>query len=76
MTEAEQDFVDVVSHLTNYIQNERVRSFNAGVDEERERCAQIAEGLLGWGEPRAPELAHHIAKVIRDQSKELDSWHL
>lgn len=76
MTKAEQDFVDLVIHLTNYIQNERVRSFNAGVDKERERCAQIAEHLNGWGAPRAPELARHIAKVIREQSKELDPWHL
>lgn len=40
--------------------------------KERERCAQIAEHLNGWGsallgDERAAELAAHIAKVIRDQ---------
>lgn len=33
--------------------------------KERERCAQVAEQLNGWGAPPAPELANHIAKVIR-----------
>jgi hypothetical protein len=35
------------------------------IAEERERCAQVAEHLNGWGKPKQPELAHHIAKVIR-----------
>ncbi len=32
---------------------------------ERERCAQIAEHLNGWGGKPNHELARHIAKVIR-----------
>jgi hypothetical protein len=40
------------------------------VATERERCAQVAEHLNGWGsakkgKERAAELAAHIAKVIR-----------
>ena len=37
------------------------------IEKERERCAQIAEHLNGWGSPRAPDLAAHIAKCIRNQ---------
>ena len=40
------------------------------VAAERERCANIAEHLNGWGsaptgKERAVELAAHIAKIIR-----------
>lgn len=35
---------------------------------ERERCAQVAEHLNGWGTPPNPELARHIAMVIRNDS--------
>lgn len=35
------------------------------VAAERERCAQTAEHLNGWGEKPNPELATHIAKAIR-----------
>lgn len=35
------------------------------VEAERERCAQVAEHLNGWDSPPTPELAAHIAKVIR-----------
>lgn len=44
---------------------ERLRTALAA---ERERCAQIAEHLNGWGYPLAPELAAHIAKVIREEN--------
>ena len=39
----------------------------AAIAEERERCAQVAEHLNGWGdEPtRASGLAEHIAHIIR-----------
>jgi len=41
----------------------------AAVAAERERCAQIAEHLNGWGNlaTRQSGLAEHIAKVIRLQ---------
>jgi hypothetical protein len=37
------------------------------IASERERCAQIAEGLNGWGSKKSQpgEIAEHIAKVIR-----------
>ncbi len=41
---------------------------SGGIALERERCAQIAEHLNGWGHPPAPELAAHIARIIRNQS--------
>jgi len=34
-------------------------------ERERERSASIAEHLNGWGAQPNPELANHIAKVIR-----------
>lgn len=37
-------------------------------EEVRERAAEIAEHLNGWGVPPAPKLADHIAKVIRSMS--------
>lgn len=45
-------------------------SIAQAIADERERCAQIAEGLNGWGSARkgndrASELAAHIAKIIR-----------
>lgn len=51
-------------------ENERLRATVAravirAVARERERCAKIAEHLNGWGNPPAPMLAAHIAKVIR-----------
>jgi hypothetical protein len=66
--EADKDLAEVLAQLTNLIMNERVRSFNEGVDAERERCASIAEHLNGWGASgtHGRELAEHIAKVIRD----------
>jgi hypothetical protein len=35
-----------------------------------ERCAIIAEGLNSWGTFPSPELATHIAKVIREQKRD------
>jgi hypothetical protein len=37
------------------------------VEAERERCAQIAEHLNGWGSRPCPELADHIAAAIRGE---------
>jgi hypothetical protein len=36
------DLNEVLLGFTNYVQNERVRSYNEGVDAERERCATVA----------------------------------
>ena len=43
----------------------RLASLPASRDEVIEMCAHVAEHLNGWGSPPAPELAEHIAKVIR-----------
>jgi hypothetical protein len=37
----DSDLADVLHAFTNYVMNERVRSYNEGVDAERERCAKI-----------------------------------
>ncbi len=37
----DQDFLSILAEFTSYVQNERVRSFNEGVDAERKRCAAI-----------------------------------
>lgn len=44
--EAERDFVALIGSLTNFVQNERVRAYNEGVDaalgEERQTIADEA----------------------------------
>ena len=44
--EADRDLATILGQFTNYIQNERVRAYNDGVDAERERCAKIAKEVL------------------------------
>lgn len=45
--EAEKDFVCLIAAITNFVQNERVRAYNEGVDAEREACARLAENIFG-----------------------------
>lgn len=57
------DLTDILGALANFIQNERVRAYNEGVDAERERCASIAEeSIAGLG-----SAARKIADQIRGQ---------
>lgn len=37
--------------------------------QEREDCAHVAEHLNGWGLPQCADLAHHIAKCIRERHR-------
>lgn len=39
------EFVDLISALTNYVGNVSVRAYNEGVDAERARAARIAENM-------------------------------
>lgn len=39
------DLTEILMQLTNLIINERVKSYNEGVDAERDRCAAIAKEL-------------------------------
>jgi hypothetical protein len=34
------DLAEILAQFTNFVMNERVRSFNEGIDDERERCAK------------------------------------
>lgn len=43
MAEPDTDLAEVLLQFTNLIMNERVRSYNEGVDAERARCAAIAD---------------------------------
>jgi hypothetical protein len=67
--EIDSDLLENLATLLNYIQNVKIEAFNEGVDEERERCASIAEHLNGWGKKPNHELANHIAATIRAQSR-------
>lgn len=53
----------VCAEMRNWklLEAELVKAMRELVDES----AQIAEHLNGWGNPPAPKLAAHIAKVIR-----------
>lgn len=77
------DVVEKFSWTSNVVRNGRLISQEYVVAEaidralatERERCAQIAEGLNGWGSARSPrkraaELADHIARVIRGNDEQ------
>jgi hypothetical protein len=65
----DSDLLDNLAAFLNYVQNVKVAAYNEGVDDERERCASIAEHLNGWGKKPNYELANHIASVIREQSR-------
>ena len=39
------EFVDLISALTNYVGNVSVRAYNEGVDAERARAARIVENM-------------------------------
>lgn len=67
--EIDSDLLENLNALLNYIQNVKVEAYNEGVDDERERCASIAEHLKGWGKKPNHELANHIAATIRQQGE-------
>lgn len=60
----ESDVKRAESILDAYYFNLRNQIASA-VAAERERCAQVAENLNGWGRKPNHELAQHIAKIIR-----------
>ena len=68
MADIDSDLLENLAALLNYVQNVKVAAYNDGVDDERERCAAIAEHLNGWGKKPNHELANHIAATIRAQS--------
>lgn len=63
------ELLENLAAFLNYVQNVKVAAYNEGVDDERERCASIAEHLNGWSKKPNQELANHIAAVIREQSR-------
>lgn len=65
-----KDFLSAAKAMDNLnvIQTQHVIA--QAIAAERERCAEVAEHLNGWGsakrgKERAAELAAHIAKMIR-----------
>jgi hypothetical protein len=46
--ERSADLAELLANLSGLILNERVESYNEGVDAERERCAKIAEPWSGF----------------------------
>ena len=69
--EAEQDLVAVLAGFTNFIQNERVRAYNAGVDAERERCAKLVDDfpwiLPMFDDKSMNEATDDAAESVREQ---------
>jgi hypothetical protein len=64
--EKNTEFEDVLSGFINYVQNARVKAFNEGVDDERERCAAIAAVYIE-DDGKKGTLQAKIAARIRDQ---------
>lgn len=67
--EASADLLTILGSFTNYVQNERVRAYNEGIDTERARCAKIAEdcaNLKHSDYDQATGLS--IAQTIRSES--------
>lgn len=52
------DFVELTAALTNFIQNERVRSYNEGVDAERSRCFGVVSDMIE---------DHELRKSVRER---------
>lgn len=66
--QSSKDLNDILLDFTNYMQNERVRAYNEGVDTERERCAKIAEAYKA-DEPETVRNINYrngIAAMIRE----------
>jgi hypothetical protein len=61
IAEADADLATVLAQFTNLIMNERVRAYNEGLDNERDRCATIAEEFCRQGRD-----GYQIAQAIRD----------
>lgn len=40
------DFMEITAALANLIQNERISSFNEGLDEERARCGKVMRDAI------------------------------
>ena len=45
MTDMDGDLVNILGALTNFIQDERVRAYNEGVDAARSRAREMARGM-------------------------------
>lgn len=46
LKEANVDLAEVLAQFTNLILNERVKSYNEGVDDERARCVRAAAAVM------------------------------
>ena len=61
----DDDFADALHGFTNYVMNERVRCYNEGLDagiaNERERCAKIADNEVL---PDVDDSVNKVAKII------------
>ena len=66
------EFVELISALTNYVQNINVRAYNEGVDAERERCARIVENM-GRSGGRIRPSHKHVATQIRSGHSRIGS---
>lgn len=65
--QTDTELLENLAGFLNYVENVKIEAYNEGVDDERERCASIAEHLNGWGKKPNHELANHIAATIRQQ---------
>lgn len=71
----DSDLADILHSFTNHIMNERVRSYNEGLDAgiamERARCAKIAENEIDpeWPNDDQSNQAKVIVSYIRSGAK-------
>jgi prephenate dehydrogenase len=65
------EFVELISALTNYVQNANVRAYNEGVDAERERCAKTVEHM-GRSGGRVRASHKHVAAQIRSGNSRIE----
>lgn len=66
--DSDPDLLEILGRFIEYVQNERVRSYNEGVDDERERCARIAESCFDeFSSLPADSAGREIAWAIRKQ---------
>lgn len=60
------DFMEITAALANLIQNERIASFNEGLDEERARCGKVIHDAIvnSSSEPLINQRLREIESLI------------
>lgn len=66
--QSDPDIVAIFNDLTMYVQNERVKAFNEGVDAERKRCMEVAaKRAATWA--RNP--GGHCSRALEEECEDI-----